>query len=74
MEEHPPISAETLRETVKDLTKKAKFGEACDRLRGWTERAEVLNLYPLLVHAHLFGGGYEAQVASTLSRYGGRRR
>lgn len=42
MEEHPPISAETLRETVKDLTKKAKFGEACDRLRGWTERAEVV--------------------------------
>jgi len=37
MEEHPPISAETLRETVKDLNKKAKFGEACDRLRGWTE-------------------------------------
>ena len=42
MEEHPPISAETLRETVKDLNKKAKFGEACDRLRGWTERAEVV--------------------------------
>ena len=37
MEEHPPISAETLKETVKDLNKKAKFGEACDRLRGWTE-------------------------------------
>ena len=42
MEEHPPISADSLRETVKDLTKKAKFGEACDRLRGWTERAEVV--------------------------------
>ena len=42
MEEHPPISADSRRETVKDLTKKAKFGVACDRLRGWTERAEVV--------------------------------
>ena len=42
MEACAPISADALRETVKDLTKKAKFGEACDRLLGWTERAEVV--------------------------------
>ena len=42
MEACAPISADALRETVKDLTKKAKFGEACDRLLGWTEVADVV--------------------------------
>lgn len=39
--------------------------------REWTDRAEVLNLYPLLVHVHLFGGGYERQVEAVLDRFGG---
>jgi len=39
--------------------------------REWTERAEVLNLYPLLVHVHLFGGGYERQVEAVLDRFSG---
>jgi fructosamine-3-kinase len=34
------------------------------------ERRELYNLYPLLVHARLFGGGYVESVATTLSRYG----
>ena len=34
-------------------------------------RREVYNLYPLLVHAYLFGGGYVAQIDSTLRRFGG---
>ncbi len=34
-------------------------------------RRDLYNLYPLLVHTRLFGGGYAAQVESTLSRYGG---
>ena len=42
--------------------------------REWTARAEVLNLYPLLVHTHLFGAAYEAQVEATLDRFGGSRR
>jgi fructosamine-3-kinase len=35
------------------------------------ERRELYNLYPLLVHARLFGGHYVAQVERTLSRFGG---
>ncbi|TNF29011.1 MAG: hypothetical protein EP329_16710, partial [Deltaproteobacteria bacterium] len=34
-------------------------------------RLDVLNLYPLLVHVHLFGGGYVRQVEATVQRYGG---
>lgn len=32
-------------------------------------RRDLYNLYPLLVHAALFGGGYVASVRSTLDRY-----
>jgi fructosamine-3-kinase len=34
------------------------------------ERRDLYNLYPLLVHARLFGGAYVDAVARTLSRYG----
>lgn len=53
------------------ITLFATFGEAFfaryRTLRGiddefWRVRRDVYNLYPLLVHARLFGGGYEAQV------------
>ena len=33
-------------------------------------RREIYNLYPLLVHSALFGGGYAGSVARTLERYG----
>jgi len=33
------------------------------------ERRDLYNLYPLLVHARLFGGGYEAQVAAIARRF-----
>lgn len=36
---------------------------------GFRERIPVHNLYPLLVHANLFGGGYLSQVKSILKRY-----
>jgi fructosamine-3-kinase len=36
---------------------------------GWQERISVCQLYPLLVHALLFGGGYVQQVRNTLSVY-----
>jgi len=36
------------------------------------QRLEVLNLYPLLVHATLFGGAYVAQVDRLARRFGGR--
>lgn len=32
-------------------------------------RRDIYNLYPLLVHVHLFGGGYAAQVEAILRRY-----
>ncbi len=34
------------------------------------ERRDLYNLYPLLVHVRLFGGGYVAQVEATLRRHG----
>ena len=36
----------------------------------FTERKDIYNLYPLLVHVRLFGGGYVSSVKSILSRYG----
>ena len=33
-------------------------------------RRELYNLYPLLTHVRLFGGGYLAQVEATLARFG----
>lgn len=38
--------------------------------KGWEERADVCNLYPLMVHVNLFGGGYLQEVKSILKRYG----
>lgn len=37
--------------------------------KGWEERVEIANLYPLMVHVNLFGGGYAAQVKSILKRF-----
>jgi fructosamine-3-kinase len=34
------------------------------------ERADLYNLYPLLVHTRLFGGSYLSQAERTLARYG----
>jgi fructosamine-3-kinase len=34
------------------------------------ERRHLYNLYPLLVHAELFGGGYVAAIERTLGRFG----
>lgn len=35
---------------------------------GWEERVDLCNLYPLLVHVNLFGGGYVAQLDAALKR------
>jgi fructosamine-3-kinase len=37
---------------------------------GWSERTELFQLYPLLVHAVLFGGGYRARAEAIARRYG----
>jgi fructosamine-3-kinase len=36
----------------------------------WEERRDLYNLYPLLVHVRLFGGGYVASVDKILRRFG----
>lgn len=37
--------------------------------KGWEERMDLCNLYPLMVHVNLFGGGYVAQVEAVLRRF-----
>jgi fructosamine-3-kinase len=37
--------------------------------KGWVERVDLCNLYPLLVHVNLFGGGYVEQVEAVLRRF-----
>lgn len=37
--------------------------------KNWEERIEIHNLYPLLVHANLFKGGYVQQVKTQLKKY-----
>ncbi|MDP7468821.1 MAG: fructosamine kinase family protein, partial [Alphaproteobacteria bacterium] len=55
------------------------FGEAFFRRYGelrplapgfFEERRDIYNLYPLLVHVRLFGGGYVDGVNRTLARFG----
>jgi len=36
---------------------------------GWKERVDLCNLYPLMVHVNLFGGGYTTQVEAILKRF-----
>ncbi|MGE0867025.1 MAG: fructosamine kinase family protein [Kofleriaceae bacterium] len=62
-----------------DLAMLALFGSVPDHLiaaynevwpleAGWRERVELWQLYPLAVHAVLFGGGYGERVRRTLRR------
>ena len=37
----------------------------------WTVRKGIYQLYPLLVHARLFGGGYAGQARAVLDRFVG---
>jgi len=37
--------------------------------KGWEKRVDVLNLYPLLIHVNLFGGGYISQVRRIVERF-----
>ena len=37
--------------------------------QGWQERMDYCNLYPLMVHVNLFGGGYLGSVMSILNRF-----
>jgi protein-ribulosamine 3-kinase len=52
-----------------------RFYEAYHRTfpleKGWQERVDLCNIYPLLVHVNLFGGGYALQVKSILRYFAG---
>lgn len=37
--------------------------------KGWPERVDICNLYPLMVHVNLFGGSYAYSVKSILRRF-----
>ena len=45
------------------------YHEAFPMAPGWQQRLDICNLYPLLVHVNLFGGGYLASVKAVVKRY-----
>ena len=48
----------------------AAYAEAFPLSPGHAERVPLYQLYPLMVHVNLFGGGYARSVESVLERYG----
>ncbi|MFN9660173.1 MAG: fructosamine kinase family protein, partial [Cyanobacteriota bacterium] len=49
------------------------YGEAWPLPEGWRERVSLYNLYHLLNHANLFGGGYKNQAQSVIDSLLGLR-
>ncbi len=47
----------------------AAYDEAYPLASGWRERVPLYQLYPLMVHVNLFGGGYSSSVERILARY-----
>jgi fructosamine-3-kinase len=47
----------------------AAYAEAFPLAPGHEDRVELWQLYPLLVHVVLFGGGYAGQARRALARY-----
>jgi fructosamine-3-kinase len=45
------------------------YEEVAPLADGWHDRVGLYQLFPLLVHAALFGGGYVASVERTARRY-----
>ncbi len=45
------------------------YAEAAPLSEGWQDRVGIHQLFPLLVHACLFGGGYGARAAGIAARY-----
>ena len=46
------------------------YQEATPLTQGWEDRVAVHQIFPLLVHAAMFGGGYGARAAEAAGRYG----
>ena len=47
----------------------AAYDEAHPLVEGWEERLGIHQLFPLLVHACMFGGGYGARAGTVAARY-----
>ena len=45
------------------------YDEAAPLADGWQDRVTLHQLFPLLVHACLFGGGYGARAADAARRH-----
>ena len=45
------------------------YNETFPLQKGFTERVDIHNLYPLLVHVNLFGGGYLQEVKNIRNRF-----
>ena len=45
------------------------YDEAHPLADGWEDRLALHQLFPLLVHACMFGGGYGARAATVAARY-----
>ncbi len=45
------------------------YAEASPLVEGWQDRTGIHQLFPLLAHACLFGGGYGTRAAATAARY-----
>jgi protein-ribulosamine 3-kinase len=45
------------------------YNEAYPMEKGWIDRVELFNLYPLLIHLNLFGQTYLSAIQSTLKRF-----
>ena len=47
----------------------SNYNDYLPMLNDWQERMPIWNLYPLLVHANLFGSPYLNQINSILNKY-----
>jgi protein-ribulosamine 3-kinase len=45
------------------------YNQAWPMENEWKKRMDIFNLYPLLVHVNLFGGGYTSQVLSIIRQF-----
>ena len=47
----------------------SSYDEAFPMEKGWEDRLEIYNLYPLLVHLNLFGAGYLGSIERIIRRF-----
>ncbi len=45
------------------------YNQALPMEKDWQKRVDIFNLYPLLVHVNLFGGGYAGQVLRIIRQF-----